>query len=322
MKLKALSALILTTGLTGCVNQSPVVKPVEIRQYQVHQGNQIQLIASDLAVELGILGIEWNNQLRPWDYKTLRTRSIDITQADPQEAYFQLFADTGLLPYFDKEKNRVFVEPFQTQIKLTYNFEPSFTAAADKASALDVEAQKSELREGKIKEYQIYKGETLKDTLGAWAKEAGFTNIVWYIKDPKQIELLTTKNKATMTVIERSPLLAINALLNSANNTHRGTPIHFRVIKGSSLVVFHGLSESENFKVVNIPASNTKSVMDALAKEYNATLNYSAPVYIVQESFNTVITNRVQTSLNEVMAGYPLNISYIESTNTIKVEKP
>ncbi|MBD0788056.1 hypothetical protein HUO09_17010 [Vibrio sp. Y2-5] len=321
MKRVTFPLLVLITSLSGCAAQQHVVKPVEIRQYQVAKGNQIQLVASDLAVELGIDGIEWNNQLRPWDYKTLRTRTIDITKNNAQQAYFELFSDTGLLPYYDVTKNRVFIEPFKTQIKQTYNFEPSFNSAAETANALELAVQKEALQNGSIKEYQIYKGEKLQDTLNGWAKEGGFSNVIWYIKDQKQIDALKQTNKANMTVIERSPLLAIKALLNSVNNSNRIDPINFRVVEGSHLLVFHGLNQSEPFKVVQIEATNTKSAFDKLAKEYNASLEYSAPVYIVKESFNTVLTNRIQLSLNEVMAGYPLNISYIESTNTIKVEK-
>lgn len=314
-------SLLVVLSITACSSHTVNKTPIEVRGYEVPKGNQIQLVASDLAVELGVDGIEWNEHLRPWDYETLRSRVIDISHNDPQSAYFALFSDTGLLPYYNKKQNRVFVEPFQSQIKKTVKFEPEFTAASNTAKQLRVARQEKELSDGTTQEFQMYRDETLQDTLSGWSREAGYQKIVWYIKDKNLIALLSNKNRSSMTLVERSPLLAIRALLDSLNASSHQRKINYRVFTQGSYIVFHELKESEPFKVVEIPATNTKDVMTLLAKEYGANLNYQAPSYLIKEPFSTVVTSRLQNSIREIMSGYPLKISFVESTNTIKVEK-
>lgn len=313
--------LLVALSITACSSHTVNKTPIEVRSYEVSKGNQIQLVASDLAVELGVDGIEWNEQLRPWDYETLRSRVIDISNNDPQSAYFSLFSDTGLLPYYDIKQNRVFVEPFQSQIKKTVKFEPEFTSASNTAKQLQVKHQAQELSKGSTQEFQMYRDETLQATLSGWAREAGYQKVVWYIKDQNLISLLSSKNRSSMTIVERSPLQAIKALLNSLNSSSHERAINYRVFSQGSYIVFHEFKETEPFKVIEIPATNTKDVMTLLAKEYGASLDYQAPSYLIKEPFATVVTSRLQNSVREIMAGYPLKVSFVESTNTIKVEK-
>jgi len=328
------SMLMLTT-LSGCVTtsntesniNSKVITNVptedvnyhELKHYKVAKDTQVQLVASDLAIEMGVDGVEWNKQLHPWSYKTLRTRTIAVSQLDKQQAYISLFSDTGLLPRYDEQKNRIFVEPYKTKLKLTYNFEPTINIAKIEANKIGEEEQLEKLASGENKEYYLYGNETLQDSLNGWAQEAGYQSIIWYIKDQKQKDIITKLNKANEIVIERSPAYAIQAVLEKVNNSKVAPSINMRVDTETGSLVFHGLNENEPFKVFTVKASGTKEVMEDLASSYDATLHYNAANYLINEEYKTIINSRIQLTLNEIFHDYPLNIEYDETINTIKV---
>lgn len=208
-----------------------------IINYKVPKDTQVQLVASDLAIEVGIDGVEWNNKLNPWSYKTLRTRTIDLSSTDKQRAYLALFSDTGLLARYDQDRNRVFVEPYKTKIKKTHNFEPSFTSAEINANNLSLNFDG--LLSEENKEYFLYNNETLKDSLSKWAEDAGYMNVNWDITNPKQISILTKLNRANITVIERSPIHAIKAVLEKINNTKIAAPINMDVDETTKTLYFN-----------------------------------------------------------------------------------
>lgn len=313
--------IIAVSILSGCATNMATTRFVEVRSYEVAKNTQVQLVASDLAVELGVDGVEWNNHLKPWSYKTLRTRTISLSELDKQQAYISLFADTGLLPHYDSEKNRVFIEPYKTQIKQTYNFEPAFTYAATDAKKLNNIENKRKIEAGENHEYTLYQKETLQDSLNAWGKEGGYSSIIWYIKDAKQARLITKLNRANVTVVERSPIYAINAILENINSAKLAPKINLLVDTESGSLVFHGMSDKEPLKVFTVDATSTKQVIEKLAKAYGAEVSYKAPEYRIKDAYKTVITNRIQLTLNEIMAGYPVKVFYEESTNKIKVSQ-
>lgn len=313
--------IVAVSILSGCADNTAITRVLEVRNYSVAKNTQVQLVASDLAVEMGVDGVEWNNHLKPWSYKTLRTRTISISDLDKQQAYISLFSDTGLLAHYDEEKNRIFVEPYMTQVKQTYNFEPTFTFAADKANKLNEIENNRKILSGENNEYNLYRSETLQDSLNAWGKQAGYSSIIWYIKDSKQAALITKKNRANVTVVERTPIYAINAILENINNSKLAPKINMMVDTETGSLVFHGLSDKEPLKVFSVNATSTKQVMQKLAKTYGAELSYDAPDYRIESAYKTVITNRVQLTSNEILAGYPLNAFYEESTNKIKVSQ-
>ncbi|MDN2483964.1 hypothetical protein [Vibrio agarivorans] len=319
MNTKLISSLIGCTLLSACA-VSPQSTTVEVREYRVPKDNQIQLVASDLAVELDVAGIEWNTNLRPWDYRTLRSRSIYLTDTTPQKAYIELFTDTGLLPLYDQRSNRIVIEPFATKLKETTKFEPSFTKASLAAAN---EAQKQfndSVSDGELHEYQMYEGDSMRTTLNSWARQEGIDHVVWYISDQKQIDALLKPNRRTSTVYERGPLNAIHALLENINASTQTTNINFRIFKKENTLVFHGLKKGEPMMLFDVKASDTRAMAQSAADAYKANLNYTAPVYRISEPYTTVLTSRVEPSVQQLFHGYPLKAVYKESTNTIHIE--
>lgn len=138
LKQATLSLCIATSVLSaGCATQS-TTKEITVSEtlYTVRANSQVQFLASDLAAKLGVAGVEWNARLKPWDYRTLRTREINLTNSSTQAVYLELFQDTGLLPYYDAVENRITVEPFAVNTKKTTKFEPSFSNATVSAQIL------------------------------------------------------------------------------------------------------------------------------------------------------------------------------------------
>lgn len=308
----------MLSSLIGCANVS-APEVIEQREYLVPKDNQIQLVASDLAVEMEVAGIEWNENLRPWDYRTLRSRSIFITDNNPQQAYIRLFKDTGLLTLYNEDMNRIFIEPFSTSIKNTTKFEPSFEAAAMQSSELNRVETNQLIEDGVVQSYPIYKGESVQQTITAWAKQAGFKTVIWNIDEQEQVNSVTRKHRSTSTVFERTPILAINALLENVNSHQSGMNIHYRVFPNENVFVLHGMGESEPLMLFKVDASDTKQNTQRLADLYGVELDYEAPKYKVKDSYMTVVSSRIEKSFQHVLAGYPMTVVHRPSQGTIKI---
>ncbi|ODM56861.1 hypothetical protein BC455_18550 [Vibrio harveyi] len=315
---KCLLSIAVASTLMGCAT-APESEVVELREYKVPKDNQIQLVASDLAVELGVAGIEWNENLKPWDYRTLRTRSIYIPEKDPQAAYLELFKDTGLLPFYREDMNRIFVEPYSTRIKVTTKFEPAFDRASQSAMEIGEKKLNQDKANGVIKDFPIYKGESVQDTLNAWAYDAGYSNIVWYIKQDAQIKALNRKHRATSSLLERSPILAIKALLENVNTHVLGTDIQYRLFPQENTIAFHSYSKDEPLFTFDVEGTDTKRNLQRLADQYGVELVYEAPIYRIKEGYRTIISSRLMDSVKHISTGYPLTFNYKSSVNTLYV---
>lgn len=316
---RTMTALLATAVLSGCQTVPTDVQTIEHRVYKVNKDSQIQLVASDLAVELGIHGVEWHSSLRPWNYQTLRTRSISLDKQDKQAAFLFLFRDTGLLPYYDKKENRIFVEPFATNIKDTTRFEPAFNRASHQSTELRAHALEQQLAHQSLQTFSIYRDETLRDTVNRWARVGSVSSVIWYINDENQKKIVSSTMRADSDLIAKDPLHAIDTLLSSVNNQNAGRTINSQYDEDNNTLIIHGMGKSEPLEVFHIEQSDTKSNLTRLANVYQIRLVYEGEVFRVNQGYKTVITSNVQKTFDEFLTQYPMTATYNESTRTVTI---
>lgn len=305
---------------TGCqTTQRPTKIELSETIYTVKADSQVQFVASDLAARLGVAGVEWNHRLKPWDYKTLRTREINLTNEDVQGIYIELFKDTGLLPYYDTVENRVMVEPFATNTKRTVKFEPAFSTASLQASTLVDKKQETLVSTKKLTRFNVYKGQTLRETVNSWSQQSGHAAVIWYILDPERQAIANSVMEQNIQITERNPTLAIDALIRAVNQDHPSHPLHLRMDSSSKSLIVHGMSANEPMRVFVVEEGDTHKLVEAAAKKYNLEVEYKASKYRVQTEYKTVITSNAERSIKALLANYPLNVTYEEAAKRIVI---
>lgn len=307
-----------TMLVAGC--QAPLLTEInEETLYTVKANSQVQFVASDIASKLGVAGVEWNDALQPWDYSTLRTRDINLSNQKIQDVYIDLFKDTGLLPYYDYLENRVLIQPYSVDVKQTTKFEPSFRLASENANFLADKKEVNLLVSKDLTRFNLYKGYSLRQTINSWAKETKFNDVIWYLSEPAQINIVTKKINSDMQIVERDALSAIKSILSTSNANNPSSKINIKVDDEHGILIFHDFSESEPLRAYNVAKGDTKSTLTNLASFYKLRLDYKAKNYEINTSYKTIITNNAEISASRIVAQYPLDIRHDESASRLLV---
>ncbi len=301
---------------------SPIDYPAITSDFmKVNRGSQLLLTANNLADKVGVDFVEWNYALNPYEFVHIKNKLVDIDYQDPQSSFIDLFEGSGLLPYYDSRRNTIQVHPYSMEPR-KINQSTVFTPLFEQIS-MHVEGSKQSEKERLSKDWQkysYYEGYSIKSTVNAWAKHAGFDSVVWFVQDPRHKSFLESKLKSNDFEVGATPRHAIANLIDSElERQHLPYVITVTHMVPQNRLVVHPYAATESIKTFEVTASSTKANLAKLANEYGYDLEYLANDYRVATPYITVIGDYLDKSIEVILDGYPLDVEVIESTNIIKV---
>lgn len=333
-----LSAIALTLVITGCQSAPEVLidaTPPEIndvaREYpqvtfaklSVPAGAQTLTAANKLADELGVEFVEWATELNPYEYHQLRSKRVNLNFEEPQKAFLELFDRSGLLAHFDEATNAVTIYPFsmESRVAAPHIFTPKFERSA-KQTAQIIEAHEDKLvSQRKVIEYHYYEGYTVQETINAWAKQANYSGVVWYLNDQPDIEFTQAVLPKTDSNIGQSSLVVMNNFLTdeAERQSMASQPLTLVVDASKNLLIVHPFARTEIVRAFEIEPSSVKYNLQNIAQFYGYDLDYRAQDYGIPTSYITVLSSFVEKSVKTVVQQYPLDIEVVDSTKKIIV---
>lgn len=301
----------------------PAYPDVEYTTLMVPRGSQTITAANKLADELGIEFVEWDNRLNPYAYKQQRSENIRLNFDDPQSSFLQLFERSGLLPLYKSDINTITIYPFSAKelIDKPTIFTPMFTRSAIQRDRIQTERTKQIAAEEHWHQYYYYRGFTIKDTIDAWAKHAGYSSVVWYVNDPRTTQFLFNKVDKEDSCIGKQPIDVIRKFITDQKNIHLDNDIVLSAVvepKTNRLLMIP-YAENEAVQSFNVEATNVKSNLKRAAQTYGYTILYNATNYDVPIPYVTVLSRFVHTSISDLIQQYPLDIEVIDSSKIIKI---
>lgn len=177
--------------------------------------------------------------------------------------------------------------------------------------------QQEELKLKNLQRYNVYKGESLRQTVNSWSQQSNYKTVIWYITDAERQAVVNSKMTQNIQIVERSPTAAIDSLIKDINQKHPETPLNLRIDRETKSLIVHGLASNEPLKVIKVDQKNTKAMLTEAAQFYGLDVVYKAKNFRVKPEYLTVLTSNAELSLQALMSQYNIEVTLEESAKQV-----
>ncbi|ENM5835022.1 hypothetical protein NTH44_003113 [Vibrio metoecus] len=314
---------VFKQNISADMSEKRAYPQVTYAKMSVPVGAQTLTAANKLADELGVEFVEWTRELNPYEYFQLRSKRISLDYDNPQNSFIELFDRSGLLAHYDRTTNAVTIYPFSMDMRVTtpHIFTPKFERSEKQSLAINANHQSDLVKLNKAIEYHYYAGYSVKETINAWANQAGHKGVIWYLNDTRHIQFANSIIEKSDSTIAPTPLAVMSSFLKDEMERKNRTesPLSLSLDQSKQILIVHTFAVNEMVKAFDIEATTVKVNLQKVANFYGYTLDYRTTDYAVPTPYTTVLSSFVEQSIKTIISQYPLNIEVIDSTKRIIV---